>query len=266
MPGGSLTVVGTGIRAGIQLTEEAREAISGADEVFVLAEPVAARVIAGLNPAVRTLDDLYEPGVARRTAYEAMVERILGPVRAGRSVCAAFYGHPGVFVTPGHEAVRQARAERFEARMLPGISAADCLFADLGIDPGATGCQLYEATDFLDRRPAVDPGAVLVLWQVTVLGRRDYVDDPDLSNLPLLVEHLRSVYADDHEVIAYEASPYPIGEAVVRRIALSELAGADLPRIGTLVFEPAQADGTSAPARSSVARTAAAATTLPLAE
>jgi hypothetical protein len=33
--------------------------------------------------------------------------------------------------------------------MLPGISAEDCLFADLGIDPGIYGCQSYEATDFL---------------------------------------------------------------------------------------------------------------------
>ena len=33
--------------------------------------------------------------------------------------------------------------------MLPAISAEDCLFADVGIDPAMTGCQSYEATDFM---------------------------------------------------------------------------------------------------------------------
>jgi len=31
--------------------------------------------------------------------------------------------------------------------MLPGISAEDCLFADIGVDPGIYGCQSFEATD-----------------------------------------------------------------------------------------------------------------------
>ena len=31
-------------------------------------------------------------------------------------------------------AIRRAKLERYEARMLPGISSAECLFADLGID------------------------------------------------------------------------------------------------------------------------------------
>jgi hypothetical protein len=266
VPGGSLIVVGTGIRAGVQLTEEARAAIAGADDVFFLAEAVAAGVITLLSPNAQSLHDLYEPGVERRRAYEAMVERILAPVRAGRSVCAAFYGHPGVFVRPGHAAVRRATMEGFEARMLPGISAADCLFADLGIDPGAAGCQMYEATAFLARQPPVDTGAVLVLWQVSVLGRSDHLDDPDLSQLPRLAERLLELYPPGHELMAYEASPYPIGEADTRRMPLDALAGADLPRLATLVLEPVQPDETSAPARSSALRTTAAATTLPLAE
>jgi len=234
--------------------------------VFFLAESVAASVVAGLNPNAQSLHVLYEAGVERRRAYEAMVERILAPVRAGRSVCAAFYGHPGVFVTPGHAAVGRARAEGFDARMVPGISAVDCLFADLGIDPGAAGCQMYEATDFLARRPPVDTGAVLVLWQVSVLGRSDHTDDPDLSELPRLAEHLLELYPKRHGVIAYEASPYPIGGADARRVPLDALAGAELPRLATLVLEPVQPGETSAPARSSAARTTAAATTLPLAE
>jgi uncharacterized protein YabN with tetrapyrrole methylase and pyrophosphatase domain len=267
VPPGSLIVVGTGIRAGIQLTDEARDAIRRADEVlFLVAEPVAAGVVRRLNPRARTLDHLYEPKVARRQVYEAMVEEIMVPVRKGLSVCAAFYGHPGVFGTPGHEAVRQARAEGYEAVMLPGISAEDCLLADLGIDPGTSGCQSYEATDFLVRRPAIDTGAVLVLWQVSVLGRSDCVTKPDLTQLPLLVERLLELYPPDHEVIAYEASPYPIADAKVRRVPLVSLVAADLPWLATIAVAPGQLTEAPVDARSSTARTAAAATTLPLAE
>ena len=113
-----------------------------------------------------------------------MAEAILEPVRAGKRVCAAFYGHPGVFVLPSHEAIARARAEGFDATMLPGVSAEDCLVADLGVDPARNGLQSYEAGDFLRRRPAIEPTTALVLWQIGVVGARTHsasVSAPALS-------------------------------------------------------------------------------------
>jgi uncharacterized protein YabN with tetrapyrrole methylase and pyrophosphatase domain len=239
---GSLTVVGTGIRAGIQLTPEAREAVARSDEVlFLVPDPVAAALVRALNPRARSLHHLYRRGEPRRAAYEAMVEEILQPVRDGAATCAAFYGHPGVFTAPAHEAIRQAQTEGYEARMLPGISAEDCLFADLGFDPGPNGCQSYEATVFLRRRPSIDTGALLILWQVTVLGRDDYVPEPDLSALPELAACLSELYSPEHEVILYEASPYPVGEPAVLRVPVAELAEPPFPRLATLVVPPMSA-------------------------
>ena len=80
--------------------------------------------------------DCYDEGRPRLEAYKKMVERILKNVKDGLEVCVVFYGHPSVFVQPSHESVRIARLEGFSARMLPGISAEDCLFADIGLDPG----------------------------------------------------------------------------------------------------------------------------------
>ena len=74
-----------------------------------------------------------------------MADTILNEVRAGKTVCAALYGHPGIFACVGHIAITDARAEGFSAEMLPGISTEDCLVADLGIDPGTTGMQSMEA-------------------------------------------------------------------------------------------------------------------------
>jgi hypothetical protein len=265
---GTLTVVGTGIRAGLQLTVEAREALERADRVlFLSAEPVADAAIRALAPGATSLADLYEHGVGRGRAYDAMVEEMLAAVREGLSVCAAFYGHPGVLCTPGHDAVRRARAEGFEARMLATVSAEDCLFADLGLDPGDAGCQSYEATYFLEHRPPVDPNAILVLWQPSVLGRRDSVSAPDPRRLPELAGRLAELYGPGREAIVYEASPYPVGGGVARSLSFAELATATLPPLATLVVAPyGQPVDAAAEARSSAARADAAATTFPLAE
>ena len=115
---GSLTVVGTGIQIGSHLTVEARTALVSADEVlFVVGDPVTLRFVEQLNPNARPLHVHYEPGVDRMRAYEAMVEEILAALRRGGRICVAFYGHPGFFAWPTHEAVRRARDEGFDARM-----------------------------------------------------------------------------------------------------------------------------------------------------
>src|SRR3970282_2169154 len=103
-----------------------------------------------------TLQDCYSVGKPRYRTYREMADRILSAVRAGAQVCAAFYGHPGVFVRPSHDAIRRAPREGFPARMLPGVSAEDCLVADLGVNPGEIGSQSFEATDFLGYRRRFD--------------------------------------------------------------------------------------------------------------
>ena len=173
MPRGSLTVVGTGIQAAAHLTTQTRLVIGRADEVLYLVnDPVAAVWIEGANPNARSLDYLYESGKDRRETYAAIAEEIAARVRLGLDVCAIFYGHPGVFAWPGHEAIRRLRAEETSSRMLPGVSTLDCLVADIGIDPASTGCQTYEATDFLVRRRTIDLCALLILWQIGFVGPR----------------------------------------------------------------------------------------------
>ncbi len=153
-----------------------------------------------------------------------MAEEILRPVREGLDVCAAFYGHPGVFVNPSHDAIARARAEGYRTRMLPAVSAEDCLFADLGVDPCRSGCQSYEATNFLVHRRRVDSTAALVLWQIGTVGNVTAAAEARPSGLPVLVETLLELYPPDHEVVVYEASPYPGFDPLVRAVALSELA------------------------------------------
>lgn len=239
MPAGSLTVVGTGIRLGMQLTPEARAALTGADEVlYLVPDPVAMAWIERLNPRSRSLHQHYRPGRNRSETYTAMVDEIVGRVRAGADVCVAFYGHPGVFVRPSHEAVRRVRAEGLSAQMLPSVSAEDCLFADLGVDPGEHGCQSYEATDFLLRRRRVDPAASLILWQISMVGNLGYATEPDTSRLHVLAGYLSEVYPGTHSVVLYEAAPYPAARPLIQRIRLAELVDADVATMTTLYVPP----------------------------
>jgi uncharacterized protein YabN with tetrapyrrole methylase and pyrophosphatase domain len=197
-----------------------------------------------LRPTARSLHPLYRAGRPRTEIYEEIVEAIVEPVRRGLRVCAAFYGHPGVFSYLGHESVRRTRAEGFRAEMLPAVSAADCLFADLGVDPGQTGCQSYEATDFLVNRRIVDTTAALVLWQVSTIGERVATTSPNPAGLVVLAEYLLERYPNDHEVTLYEASPYPIANPIVRTTRLADLAATELSPLATLYVPPAQAPET----------------------
>jgi uncharacterized protein YabN with tetrapyrrole methylase and pyrophosphatase domain len=223
---GSLVVVGTGIRLVGQITFETFECLKRAPKLFYLVnDPAAAAWIRGLNPSAETLEDCYVPGIARARIYKVMADRILAAVRSGLDVCAAFYGHPGVFVDASHEALRRARREGFPARMLPGISAEDCLIADLGIDPGDAGCQSFEATDFLLRRRRFDRSSSLILWQVGVLGEASVRDDVSCrrERLAFLTKVLRRSYPARHRVIVYEAALYPVCDPVIRRVPLNKL-------------------------------------------
>jgi len=237
--GGSLTVVGTGIELGSHLTQAAREEIEQAEVVLCLvAEPVTNAFLQQLNVNARSLHGHYRLGEERSKAYAAMTEEILTEVRSGKRVCVAFYGHPGVFVTPSHDAVRLAREEGFPARMLPAVSAEDCLFADVGFDPGRQGCQSYEATDFLVRRRVVDPTAALVLWQVGTVGCDGASAEAQPTGLPVLVERLLELYPPGHEVVVYEASPYVGFDPVLRRVALAKVSAEDVTAMATLYVPP----------------------------
>lgn len=241
MTNGSLTIVGTGIAAIAHITAEARAWIARADKTFFLVmHPLAEEWMRELNPAAESLRRFYRPGRDRAEVYRDIADHVLAAVRAGHTVCAAFYGHPGVFVSPTHDMMRQARAEGYPVRMLPGISAEDCLFADLGLDPGRLGCQSYEASDFLIRPRRFDPATPLILWQVGVIGYFDVIDaslDPS-KGLAALEATLRRSYPAEHQLAIYEAAILPTSDPAITHIRLDQLAHAPISPLSTLYVPP----------------------------
>jgi uncharacterized protein YabN with tetrapyrrole methylase and pyrophosphatase domain len=240
---GSIVCVGTGMMLGAHISPRSRSHIEQADVVFAaVSDPVVELWLQEMHKDVRSLQPYYSEGKSRHETYREMVEAMMMEVRAGKKVCGAFYGHPGVFALAPHRVIEQAREEGFPAHMEPGISAEDCLYADLGIDPGKVGCQHYEASQFMFYRRQIDPSAYLVLWQIGIAGDRSfkrYATEP--AYRVLLIDLLAEHYPLNHEVIVYEAATLPISTPRMQKMALSELANAALYLQSTLVIPPSQA-------------------------
>jgi len=240
MKAGSLQVVGTGYLIAGHATPQAVAAMRRADKLFYLVGDAPTRAwIESLNPSAESLQDAYAVDKLRSLSYQEMVERILAPLRRGLDVCAAFYGHPGVMANPSHAAIRQARGEGYDARMLPAISAADCLYADLGVDPGAEGCQSFEASDFLLRHRRFDPTSTLLLWQIGAIGVKTLPAEPcNRNGLAVLSEVLEEHYPAHHEVVIYEATDLPVCDPRIVRVPLAGLADAEVTWASTLYVPP----------------------------
>lgn len=244
MPGdvqrGRLIVVGSGLQPARHAGARTVSEIERADVVFALADGFTLDWLRTLNADCRDLGVLYATDRDRRESYADMQHLVLGQVRAGRRVCAVLYGHPGVFAQVGRKAMAQARAEGFETRMEPGISAEACLYADLDLDPGEHGVQSFEATQFLIQSRTIDPACLLLLWQISQAGNVDCIGfEAHGGRLEILVDKLTRWYSRDTEAILYEAATLPIQEFRAERVALSTLPEATLNPATTLVIPPA---------------------------
>ncbi len=240
MKNASLVVVGTGIKFFSHITVEVSAYLKQSDKVlFLVNEPAIKEWILDTNSNSESLDFLYTKYVLRKDCYRAITNYILEILREKQHVCVVLYGHPGVFAQPGLDAVRLAKLEGFYAKLLPGISSEDCLFADLLIDPGTNGCHSFEATDFLLYKRRFDPRGHLILWQVDIIG---VLSNPQMHNnkkgARLLVKYLSNFYELNHEVILYEAAQYPLLEPTIQRMHLSQLPDANFSRISTLYVPP----------------------------
>ena len=239
---GSLVVVGTGIKAVSHATFDAIACIQHAEQVYyVVDEPVTAAWLRRLNPTATSLDGYYAEGKLRRKTYEEIADKIVSTVRDGVKVCVVFYGHPGVLVDSSHAAIRRLRRSGYPARMLPGISTMDCLFADLNIDPGRDGCQMFEATDFLASRRRFDPASVLVLWQVGALGEPSLHDGLPCrrERIERLTSVLRRSYPAHHRIALYEAAQFLGCKPRIRWIRLARLARTRVWPVATICVPPA---------------------------
>ena len=122
-----------------------------------------------------------------------------------------------------------------------GVSAEACLWADLGIDPGNSGHQSYEATQFMLYQHIPNPKTHLLLWQIALAGEHTLTQFSTTSErLQILVEHLTQWYPTDHEVVIYEAPNLPHLSPRIDRFPLKQLPFIELKTISTLLIPPSE--------------------------
>ena len=134
--------------------------------------------------------------------------------------------------------------EGYTAHMLPAISFEDCLFADLGVDPGVSGRLMYEATDFLIRPRKFDPTAALILLQVGAIALFDFAlgDPPNRTGPARACRGALQHYPADHRVAIYRTSQLAIFDPSIDWVSLEDLPGcAAVDRFHTLCASPVRA-------------------------
>jgi len=238
---GSLTIVGTGIKLSDHLTKESLIAIKNADKVLaVVADSATFHWLKSLNSNVESLQAFYGKEKDRLETYQQMIDTIAESVINGYKTCAIFYGHPGIFVLPSHEVIEKLQNLGYSAKMLPGISADACLFADLGVDPARDGCQSYEATDFLLFNRALDPSVACIMWQVGVIAefKAKSVASND-KRFGVFVDELLKYYPKDHIVTLYEAAQFGIFDSKIIEVTIEKLRETKVSTISTLYIPPA---------------------------
>lgn len=221
---GELIIIGSGIQSlGFIRGEE--NLIKQADAVFYcVADPGTVAWIKTLRPDAYDLYVLYGNHKVRYTTYMQMTEAMLYYVRQGKKVVSVYYGHPGIFALSPHRALLLAKREGHKATMKPGVSALDCLCADLSIDPAHPGLQTHEATDMLIRRREPNTTLHVVLWQVGLIGEMGFRDQGYINkNFPVLIKYLQEFYGTDYPIIHYVASRYATISPTIETYRLHEL-------------------------------------------
>ena len=238
----SLVLVGSGIKTISHLTTEVIGFIKGADLVLYLVnEPLLKKWIKKEAKEAAELDEIYFSFSKRIEAYQEIQDYILKQFKKYNLICVVIYGHPTVFASPGLDAIFQIEKKRIDIQtlVLPGISALDCLFSDLRIDPGVQGCFSIEVNDLILYLKNLDPFVHNVIWQVGMIGnigKPTY--DTDIDKLNILQGHLLKFYDEDHVVILYEASIYPKIPHKAEKVIVSSLYTKKFTPLTTLYIPP----------------------------
>lgn len=235
----NLIVVGSGIKSVAHLTKETQHIIKNADKVLYLVnEDYLKAWIEKEAQDAESLESIYFSTTKRIDAYYLITQYILDEYEKVNNLCIIFYGHPTIFAESALNAVKKIKAKKGNAIILPAISTMDCLFSDLLIDPGESGCFTLDATELLLYERTIDTAAHIILWQVAHLGMHD---TQPTNKISILVDYLQRYYASTQPLCIYEAAFLPTQKSRQEWIKLNELMSANIRPISTLYFPPSSA-------------------------
>lgn len=239
-----IIIAGTGMVGTRQITYEVEAALEKSEEIFLIDHQpnIMDRYLEDNDAEVTDLSQEYEDEKRREEIYEEMAQRVLDAgERCDDPVTLALYGHPFVFVSPSRWIAEEAPSRGLTVEKLPGISSMDCIYADIELDPGASGIQMYEATDLLLREYYLNTHVPVMIWQIGAIENIRY---SKAANKPerfsRIREYLQQHYPDDHEVTILQTAIYPFTDSKQISFKLSEFESMaeDINSVQTLYVPP----------------------------
>ncbi|HAU0120902.1 TPA: methylase [Legionella pneumophila] len=231
-----LIVVGTGIKSISHLTEETKRIIQNADKVLYLVnENHLKHWIQREAKNSESLEPMYFAHPKRIVAYQAITDFIVDEYTKVSTLCVVFYGHPTVFADSALKAVKQITQQGGNAIILPAISAQDCLYSDLKIDPGNQGCFSIEATELLIYERKIDPFSHLIIWQIANLGS---FNTNQTTKLNVLSDYLLHFYPSNQPICIYEAPTLPLEKPRIEWSELNDFPNLEINSISMLYIPP----------------------------
>jgi uncharacterized protein YabN with tetrapyrrole methylase and pyrophosphatase domain len=237
-----IAIVGLGVSGVHQITREVEETLRRCNETFITDMGVGVvEYLETLSPKVTDLTSRYEAGNHRILIYRRMASEVVAAALEHPPVAFATYGHPRMFCYPTTLIQRAATVLDLAVEVLPGISFLDTLLAELGIDPGFDGLQIYEATDLVVRRRPLQTDVNCVITQgPIVMDAYNRQGEPSDENVGLLQEYLLEFYPADHEAVFVVSKTHPLLDSIKQAVPIGKLATAlqQGASVGTLFVPP----------------------------
>ncbi len=133
MPG--ITLLGLGPGEPNQLTREAWEVLSTAQEVWLRTRQHPTVAALPSHVQVHSFDELYESEHSFDAVYAAISARVVELGQRAEGVIYCVPGHPFIAEATGPEIARRARELGIPLRIVDGVSFLEPTFAALGLDP-----------------------------------------------------------------------------------------------------------------------------------
>src|SRR5574341_765818 len=230
MPG--ITLLGLGPGDPGQLTREAWEVLSSADEVYLRTRQHP--TVLGLPSTIKihSFDDLYEDGESFDEVYRAITNRIQGLGRRAQGVIYAVPGHPFVAEATCPKIARLARDAGLSLRIVEGLSFLEPTFSALGLDPYPR-LTLFDALTLGQAHvPTFAPDAPVLIAQIYSRLVASEVKST-----------LTTIYPDRHPVRLVHAAGTK--DQIVEQIALYEIDRSEHIGLLTSLYLPPLGEGTS---------------------
>jgi tetrapyrrole methylase family protein / MazG family protein len=230
MPG--IILLGLGPGDPNQLTREAWDVLSSADEIYLRTRqhPTVASFPSTIK--IHSFDDLYEEGESFDEVYASITKKILELGRREQGVIYAVPGHPFVAESTCPEIARLAHDEGLALRIVEGLSFLEPTFSALNLDPYPR-LTLFDALTLGELHvPTFAPDAPVLIAQIYSRVVASEVKST-----------LTTIYPDEHPVRLIHGAGTK--DQLVEDVALYEIDRSEHISLLTSLYVPSLGEGTS---------------------